>query len=440
MKDMLSIEISQWLSREYGSVLDKTTLAEIAISTDDHVATELEDFKAKTIRLTARLSAYEMAEWFAANWWRLLWEPEKDSTSWKMSHKLGAVGGGYLWPDLSFRSDGVFVEILSRATSQEDIKHGVRYLNSFKTEISVASFEKSIASFIDDVIARLTASQIKESELYSLWKEVQDERKSPEVSNWRKLEAILGFDPGEADEALIEKLKKAELKYGPRAVEEMAAYSEVKAHEVMTMLWDEKRVSSTLLKISHTEALRDQIQKAINTAGIPWKQAEKAAKIVRKNWDINNGPITTKDLCNALSVSEDVILKIVNTDAPISVGFRDSDSDRLNIFLNRRGHTSRRFALARLVGDHIITAKGEKLLPATSVETWRQKYQRAFAQELLCPYDELESYLGSAPLDEDLIEETAVHFDVSPLLVRTTLVNKGRLDRSSLLDQSLPYC
>ena len=68
MKDMLSIEISQWLSREYGSVLDKTTLAEIAISTDDHVATELEDFKAKTIRLTARLSAYEMAEWFAANW------------------------------------------------------------------------------------------------------------------------------------------------------------------------------------------------------------------------------------------------------------------------------------------------------------------------------------------------------------------------------------
>jgi Zn-dependent peptidase ImmA (M78 family) len=72
------------------------------------------------------------------------------------------------------------------------------------------------------------------------------------------------------------------------------------------------------------------------------------------------------------------------------------------------------------------------LLPATRLYTQRQKFQRAFAQEFLCPYTELKSYLGSGRLDDEAIEDAASYFQVSPLLIRTTLVNKGMLERNVL--------
>ena len=39
-------------------------------------------------------------------------------------------------------------------------------------------------------------------------------------------------------------------------------------------------------------------------------------------------------------------------------------------------------------------------------------------------------------IGDDEIDEAAQHFTVSPLLVRTTLVNKGILERDSLSDVS----
>lgn len=42
-----------------------------------------------------------LAEWFAANWWRLRWEPEKENLTaqqqldWDLSHRLAAAASGY---------------------------------------------------------------------------------------------------------------------------------------------------------------------------------------------------------------------------------------------------------------------------------------------------------------------------------------------------------
>jgi hypothetical protein len=69
--------------------------------------------------------------------------------------------------------------------------------------------------------------------------------------------------------------------------------------------------------------------------------------------------------------------------------------------------------------------------PLTRAKTARQKFQRAFAAELLCPFEELQGMLPAAPEDDD-VETAARHFEVSPLLVRTSLVNKGTLPRERL--------
>lgn len=97
------------------------------------------------------------------------------------------------------------------------------------------------------------------------------------------------------------------------------------------------------------------------------------------------------------------------------------------------GPTNRKFQFARLLADDIISGGGEPLLPVKRGKTARQKLQRAFAAELLCPSAALRDMLPTAPNDDDL-EAVARRFEVSPLLVRTILVNKGILPRERLIE------
>lgn len=78
----------------------------------------------------------------------------------------------------------------------------------------------------------------------------------------------------------------------------------------------------------------------------------------------------------------------------------------------------------------------ERLLPATDTQTFRQKFQRAFAQAFLYPFDALQDKLGTKTPDDDDIADAAEYFQVSPLLVRHVLVNKGVLERDGLNQQA----
>jgi Zn-dependent peptidase ImmA (M78 family) len=100
---------------------------------------------------------------------------------------------------------------------------------------------------------------------------------------------------------------------------------------------------------------------------------------------------------------------------------------------DRRGWCSafkanRRFELARLLGDRFVGAAGDRLHPATRALTFRQKWQRAFAAELLCPFDGLAEVL-EGDLSDEGIESAAGRFGVSELAVRMVLVSHGLLER-----------
>ncbi len=72
-------------------------------------------------------------------------------------------------------------------------------------------------------------------------------------------------------------------------------------------------------------------------------------------------------------------------------------------------------------------------MPATKVVTARQQFQRAFAQEFLCPYDKLQEVIGSSPGVDD-IEYAAERFEVSTWVVVCALVNNGALPQEALAD------
>lgn len=93
--------------------------------------------------------------------------------------------------------------------------------------------------------------------------------------------------------------------------------------------------------------------------------------------------------------------------------------------------TGRRFELARLVGDRSFASStrlsAESLFPATRADGYRQKAQRAFAAELLSPFDAVDDMLRDDDYSEDSQRRAARRFDMSEMTIQTALVNHGRL-------------
>jgi hypothetical protein len=102
------------------------------------------------------------------------------------------------------------------------------------------------------------------------------------------------------------------------------------------------------------------------------------------------------------------------------------------VALSSRWSADRRFEFSRALGD-AIWSEHERLGPLTRAKSARQKFQRAFAQSLLCPYEDLQAYIGGDTSDGALTA-AAQHFHVSDRLVRSLLVNKGALQRHRLGD------
>ncbi len=165
----------------------------------------------------------------------------------------------------------------------------------------------------------------------------------------------------------------------------------------------------------------------------PWSMGAALAELARREWSINSSAVDNQGLAELCGVSANWIHADSDEDVPIPVGFRGcGDEDPLMASLKKRHPTGRRFALARIIGDHLLAGADERLLPVTDAATERQRFQRAFAQAFLCPFEALRDHLGSKVPDDDFIEDAAHHFKVSSWLVRSALINHGVLSPAIL--------
>lgn len=424
---MSSLELScHWLSGGGDADVDRVALADLTIRANGATLTESEDLFAMTVRESARLSAYPLALWVASNWWRLRWEPWRNTLDWRLSHCMASAGGGYAWPDVCFSSDGGRMRIESQAVYSREMS--VRYLCDRTEAISAGDFEAGMDSFVGTVLARVSAFG-GANDLSAIWQEVMAERADPQMSAWRKLEALMGCDPDDADDVLMDALGELSRTYGVGSIEELAAHGERHTPLVVEQLLS-RATGTEKATIYKWPTLKAQLPERNDQR--PWHQAREAASIAREAWGLDaTEPITNEALSDLLSVR---LAYIENGDsyALPGVGVRLDDAGGFEPVLSKRHASARRFELARLAGDSLLADPTDKLWPATNSKTVRQKFQRAFAQELLCPYDALVSFFGGVEMEDEAIEEAAQKYCVSPLLVKTTLVNHGHLDREEL--------
>ena len=436
MSDDLKIDFA-WIEGNGDLAAERAFFAKIGLSVGPEWLTVLEDRLDGTWGTHLRACAHRLATWFAANWWRLRWEPQSPNClqdpDWCIAHSTAAAGGGFVWPNITFASEGVKLSVWSHPRKTPAAFESIRYLNCIEALVSAVEFERAVDTFLAAVISRHHSLCLSDQTLPKLWAEVQGERRNPEASQWRKLEALCGYDPDEAPEGLVAELLQDPAHLGAPALEEVAAQGR---HKVATVLRQILALADANGQ-SNQGGFRCTIPDLTGPSAklsdaAPHDLGARLARQARQEWNLGRKPIRNEKLAELLGTEPGVFARSPAAISPMIMALRPPKSGEFDFYINQSPTTSRRFATARLIADHLQFCNGGRLLPATSAGTQRQKVQRAFAQEFLCPIDALLEKIQTEQPDEYDFAEAADFFDVSPLLVKAALVNHGHLDREAL--------
>jgi hypothetical protein len=429
VENELTIE-TDWENSASGTQEEAATFAAIGIKYGNLWLTEADDAFVNRIRQKVYLSAYKLAEWFAWNWWRLRWEPRRTTHDWAMAHRMSNVGGGYVWPDITIFSDGERI-VLNSIPTKRSPSEPLRYICQTAAIVRAPIFEDVVDTFVQSVLDQLGSKEIADSNLARIWASVTEERKSHEVGLRRKLEALLGYDVDEANGLLIERLVKDAQQLGLSGVQELAATRA-----------DEDNVASSADIVAaageygfacnpmESVTLRSEIINQLPSEVAAWKRGVAAAHALREQERLGSEPISNSRLCELAAVSHDALQTQLR--GPYTFEY-DTTPTEGKIVLKSGHETARRFSLARLLGDKIAAGTAnEPLKLSARTYTYRQKLQRSFAGEFLCPFEELSQVLDS-DFSDDALQDAARHFNVSVLTVRTLLVNNRAMERDLLL-------
>ncbi|MEN8740859.1 MAG: hypothetical protein ABF308_13930 [Phaeobacter gallaeciensis] len=431
----------EWSSYDDAMAEVGETTARVSIFLGGNCLTKNHDIFSKTVRDHIHVSLYPLAMWFASSWWRLHYEVLPDSArkspshDWRMSHEMVAANMGFMWPQVVFSPDSESVQVWAQA-SQWGKEEAVRFLNGLDHAYSVPKdqFTREVSSLISDVIARLHEVGCRDSDLAAIWRFISEDLNDPAECNKRRLEAVLGFDPEGCSEDLILQAIDLEGKIGADSFSELAgAYASDADSRLDAM---QSLIQAEGMEGDPDDILSLQIESATRE---PWEIAVAAARDLRKRLGDTVGPLEDSTLFDLLGLSASRFKDwLPTTRAKASVAGPDGHGKMK--FLPRRAHpVAQRFELTRFVGDYVRAARRttEPWLVSADLSTARQKFQRAFAAEFLCPINSLVEFL-SGDFSEGALETAANHFSVSERTVESLLMNNGYLPRYSS-NYDMPY-
>ena len=383
------------------------------------------------------VSGYHVAEWLAWNWWRLRWDsrPSADvEYEWAFSHCLSTIGEGYVWPNITISSDGVQAIVTSEPTA--DPAPGLyRYVGAPTSEVVAATeLETAIDSFVQDMLGLLGSERV-DTNLHRIWHDLKTEQQDVRATQLRRLEARLGMDPDEIPPEQIRSAIDAAKDMGPGAVDELAA--DAGACGTAAML-STKELVATAKDVGSDARPQDAVelhahQNSYAHAGnmqtwafgevAAWRVGVNAAHALRQQEALGMEPIDNERLSALAGTSATILDREDVRPSPLS--FMLAMGGPARVALRSKWETGRRFDLARLLGDRLL-GQDEPLTPATRAYTYRQKAQRAFAAELLCPYDAICEFLDRDRSTERC-DEAAGHFNVSSWVISSLLQNNDHL-------------
>ena len=354
-------------------------------------------------------------------------------------HRLAGIGEGYLWPFVTIYSDGVRALIVSDP-SPPSSNEVFRYEGvDIRPIISAESLGLAIDGFVGNIVERLDAASVHETNLHSLVEDLHEERTDLDLARFRRMEAQLGCDPDVVDENVIYSAIGDLSLLGEDAWGELAVAGWVNPCQIACVdrIRDMARTSGFDLNSQDAASLNTPVRGYGEEA---WQLGEAAARALRTQEGLGEQPVSNNDLAAMAGVSTSVFSSShlhKGSDDSLAFTFEDGGVPQV-VFNSRKWETGRRFELARLLGDRILAQNSaytdEIFFPATGSRSYRQKAQCAFAAELLSPSVVANAIMMEDEYSEESQKKAAEHFNVSEMTIRTQLVNQGRLDRADAPD------
>lgn len=417
---------------EDGSPEERAAFGLFKVQTRHGSLTEGWDHFLNGSRSGPMVSAYFIAEWFAWNWWRLRWEPRRSSLDWDPAHRMNTIGEGYVWPNITIFSDGERTALLSAPSVNPDAKP-FRFFGSTPIVVPSRTFESSVDEFVGQVLGRLQTQHVDRSNLNRLWADILAERVDPEIARRRRIEAMLGRDPDSIDDEQVEQLIADARQLGEEAVQEIAA-DQGQSGNVNGQAMTANQFAALAEVRGFDAAPRDAVR--LGELALPrrtdvpaWKLGAMAAQSLREKERLGSGKIQNNRLAAMAGTERGIVAGDRTAGDGISFTLT-GNPNRSKIVLSSKREAGRRFALARLIGDHLLSHEGS-LHPATRSHTYRQMAQRSFAAELLSPFSAIEDMMAG-DYSPEMQEDVAHYFSVSEWTIRTLLLNHGRIDRDDL--------
>lgn len=415
---------------------EEIALGDMSINADNQLLTRNVSTVINSLRDTIRVSSYPLALWFAAYWWRLLYEPipsgeqiEK-SYNWKNSHNIVSADNGYIWPNISFISDGQFMTIIS-SQQFSNSKLPLFYLGS-RDPIVIRNdiFIDAIKEFILSTINRLDEFERYNTDLHFLFEQLKNEIEDEGFSLYRRMEAILGYDPDEVPDNIINKIKSISKVFSEDTLIELISTCSINETDCPN-----KELESALFMTK--TGIKGKWMNPISTFEIqdkrlPWDAGRLIARKLRASIGNLNKKIETKTLCDFLGITTKEINNNLPTHNRFSISYFKDDKLYINLKKERSNYYSigRRFQITRLIGA-LLACKNENIFISSNCKTYFQKLQRAFAAEFLSPIDEIKNFVEKNVTTET-IEKAAKYFSVSPQTIAHSLANHRIISKPQL--------
>lgn len=435
---MADLRISaEWMASSSGEPEVAATACMLSFSVNEISLTRSQDVWAKTVRDNVFVSAYPLAMWFVSSWWRLNHEPlpfQQPGHDWRMAHELGAANHGYVWPRVVLVPDGEAIYVWAGPSMNPD--QSVQYLQGLEAPhtIALSSFQRSVHRFVQSVLARLDAREVSGTDLAHLWAVLQEDLADPDAVRRRKLEAELGFDPEECPEEMLNEALRWEASVGDKALSELAPSlsSSGRGADLATL----EQLAKAEGILGNPSVSPSDIEHLEH--GAPWERAVHDARALRQRLGNRSERMSSLQLQDLLGLSSSALVNwtpaVVRSPAAVAI---PTHGQGFKFVPRKRNLVGQRFELARFLGEYLRTfGERDGWLASTDLSTSRQKYQRAFAAELLCPLDPLLSFLDG-DFSSYAIEEAAGHFEVSDQVVSNLLLNNGLIHHH--WSQQLPY-
>jgi hypothetical protein len=347
---------------------------------------------------------------------------------------MAAISSDYAWPSVSFESDGDFVKVSMRAEPIADVA-AIRYLRTVEARVPASQFERAVEDLVDLLELRLASRMPDELELHQLRTELREERTDPELAHACKLQALVGIHPGEAEPNWLASAKQLAMEAGPTAGDEVIAASTTMRDHLAGVY----RAVEAMRASPWVARLEPSVDAPLKAGGeLPWQRGRRLAAVFRAKLGTETGPIPTSVLEELLetkfaAIAPTTALQAVPGSRPLAGGYRNGGHHgRTSILVPSSRLVNQRFFVSRLVGAALVSDPSDHVLPVSDVSTALQKFERSFAQELLCPWAELDAFTDERGTDEDSVLEAAEYYEVSEYLVISTLVNNNKLSRSRL--------